>query len=165
MQYMYVNKSNKLDYRLRLGIIKRITAGWHMSRVAKRFQVSRTTVYRIYKQYQQEDVYGLEDHKPGPLRNPLHPSFYANILDLRKKTGIGACRIEKHFKKRGFSVSHNKINQILQYEGVINKKMGKRKRPKYIRYEAKNCNDQWHIDWSIDPLTKKYAWYTPYQLP
>ena len=33
--------------------------------------------------------------------------------------------------------------------------MGKRERPKYVRYEADNINDQWHIDWSVDPLTKK----------
>ena len=100
--------------------------------------------------------HGLEDHKPGPLRTALNPSFYANILEIRKKSGLGACSIEKYFKKKGFSVSHNKINQVLQYEKLTYKKMGKRKKPKYIRYEADNINDQWHIDWAIDPLTKKH---------
>lgn len=155
MQYMYVNKSNKLDYRLRLNIIKAISAKWSIKRIASRFEVSRTTVYKIKKKYMVDDVYGLEDHKPGPLSDPLNPVFYANVVFLRKKNGWGACRIEKYFKKQGFSVSHNKINQVIQYEGLTQKKMGKREKPSYVRYEADEINDQWHIDWSIDPLTKK----------
>jgi transposase InsO family protein len=125
-------------------------------RIAERFGVTRITVYRIERQYQLYGLNGLEDHKPGPLRTALNPSFYANILEIRKKSGLGACSIEKYFKKKGFSVSHNKINQVLQYEKLTYKKMGKRKKPKYIRYEADNINDQWHIDWAIDPLTKKH---------
>jgi putative transposase len=155
MQYMYINKSNKLNYRLRLNIIKAIMGNWQISKLARRFDVSRKTIYKIKQKYQNGNVYGLEDHKPGPLRTPLNPNFYANILEIRKKHSLGACGIENYFKKRGFCVTHNKINQVLQYEGLINKKMGKRKIPKYIRYEAENCNDQWHIDWSIDPLSKK----------
>jgi putative transposase len=123
--------------------------------IADMFNVSKTTIFRIKKQYTQSGLKGLEDHKPGILRIPLNPSFYANILEMRKKRGLGACSLEKYFKKKGFSVSHNKINQVFQYEGLTYKKMGKRKKPKYIRYEAKNINDQWHIDWSIDPITKK----------
>jgi len=152
---MYINKGNKLNYRTRLNIIKVILAKWSKKRIAVKFDVSRQTIYNIEKQYRKQDVCGLEDHKPGLLRTPINPSFYANILLIRKKHGYGACGIEKYFKKRGFSVTHHKINQVLQYEGLINRKMGKRKRPKYIRYEAENCNDQWHIDWSVDPLTKK----------
>jgi putative transposase len=155
MQYMYINKSNKLNYRLRLNIIKAISGGWSKERIANRFEISRTTIYNIKKKYELDSVFGLEDHKTGPMKIPLNPYFYANVVENRKKYGFGACAMERYFKKKGFSVTHNKINQVLQYEGLLNKKMGKRKKPKYIRYEAENCNDQWHIDWSIDPLTKK----------
>lgn len=155
MQYMYTNKSNKLNYRLRLNIIKAIKAGWKKTRIASRFDVSRTTIYNIKQRYEKDDVYGLEDHKTGLLRVPLNPNFYANVIEVRKKYGFGACGIEKYFKKKGFYVTHNKINQVLQYEGLLNKKMGKRIKPSYIRYESEKCNDQWHIDWSIDPLTKR----------
>ncbi len=155
MQYMYINKGNKLNYRFRLNIIKAIEVGWNKTRICNMFEVSRTTLYELQKKYKANGVYGLEDHKTGRLRIPLNPSFYANVINIRKKHGFEACGIEKYFKKRGFLVNHNKINQILQYEDLINKKMGKRKKPSYIRYEAEKCNDQWHIDWSIDPLTKK----------
>lgn len=155
MQHMYINKNNKLDYRLRFNIIKAIESNWSKKRIMEHFEVSRTTIHQIKKRYNIDGVYGLEDHKPGPLKTPINPNFYANVLEIRKKHGSGACTIEKYFKKKGFSVTHNKINQVLQYEGLLNKKMGKRTKRKYIRYEAENINDQWHMDWSIDPLTKK----------
>jgi len=112
-------------------------------------------VYKIIKKYVCDDVYGLEDHKTGILRTPLNPVFYVNVVTIRFQNGWGACRIEKYFKQKGFYVSHNKINQVLKYENLTTKKMGKRTTPKYVSYEADNINDQWHIDWSTDPSSKK----------
>lgn len=152
---MYINKSNKLTKSDRFVIIQRWNNGWFISRIAQRFKISRTTVYNIIKSYKKDGTYGLEDHKPGPLREPLNASFYANVVILRKKFDWGACRIEKYFNRKGFSVSHNKINQVIQYEGLTRKKLGKQEKPSYVKYEAEKCNDQWHIDWSVDPLTKK----------
>lgn len=155
MKYMYLNKSNKLDYTRRLGIIKFYLRNRKKSWIAQKFNVSRQTVYDIIKKYETDDIYGLEDHKTGLLRIPLNPVFYANIISIRKETGWGACRIENYFKQKGFLVSHNKINQVITYEGLTRKKMGKQTKPKYVRYEAEKNNDQWHIDWSFDPLSKK----------
>lgn len=155
MEFMYINKSNKLDYTVRLGIIKFYLRRFRKSKIAKMFGVSRQTVYEIINRYESDNVYGLEDHKTGKLRMPINPVFYANVLNIRNETSWGACRIEKYFKQKGFLVSHNKINQVIQYEGLTRKKMGKQGKPNYVRYEADNVNDQWHIDWSTDPLTKK----------
>jgi len=152
---MYVNKANKLNKKDRMTIVQRYNNGWKITRIAERFQISRQTVYDILNKYSKDDIYGLIDHKPGPELIPLNPIFYSNIVDLRKSTSWGACRVEKYFKSKGFFVSHNKINKVIQIEGFTRKKLGKQEKPKYVRYEAKNCNDQWHIDWSIDPLTKK----------
>jgi putative transposase len=155
MQYMYINKSNKLSYRDRLNIIKQHNAGRAVSRIALNFEISRQSVYKILNNFKREGIYVLEDHKPGPLKTPLNPLFYANVVNIRKKTSWGSCRIEKYFKSKGFSVTHHKINEVIQYEGLTRKKMGKKSKPKYVSYEADNINDQWHIDWSKDPLTKK----------
>jgi putative transposase len=152
---MYINKSNKLSLRQRINIIKQYNCNRSKTEIAEYFGVSRQTVYDIIKRYENDDIYGLEDHIPGNLRYSINPSFYANIIAIRNDTGWGACRIEKHFKSKGFSVTHYKINQVIQYEGLTRKKMGKREKPKYIRYEADKINDQWHIDWSKDPLSKK----------
>jgi putative transposase len=156
MEYMYINKANKLSYRDRLAIIKMIFNGnFKVVEIAKRFNITRQTVYDIKEKYNRDDFYGLEDHKTGKLKEPLNPSFYSNIVELRTKWGFGACRIEKHFNMRGFNVSHNKINQVIQYEKLTRPKMGKQGKPSYVRYEADKVNDQWHIDWSVDPLSKK----------
>ena len=152
---MYVNNSNKLSKSERFTIIQCWNNGWKTTRIAKRFSVSRTTIYKIIGRYKSDGVLGLQDHIPGKLRIPLNPNFYANVVNIREKNGWGACRIERYFKIRGFSVSHNKINQVIQYENLTRKKMGKKEKPKYISYEANNINDQWHIDWSIDPISKK----------
>jgi len=52
-------------------------------------------------------------------------------------------------------ISVIKIKQVIQQENLICKKIKKRERPKYICYKADNINDQWHIDWSINFLSKK----------
>lgn len=155
IERMYTNKSNKLTKSDRMLILQRWNNGWEKTRIAKRFGVSRQTVYDIISRYETDGIYGIVDHKPGRLKNPVNPHFYVNIVDIRKKFDWGACRIEKYFNRKGYLVSHNKINQVIQYEGLTRKKLGKQERPKYVRYEADNCNDQWHIDWSVDPLTKK----------
>ena len=141
---MHVNKSNKLTKSARFEIIKHYHNGRYVVDIAKKFKVSRTTIYTIVKKYRNNGIYGLQDHKPGRLRLLLNPIFYANILDLRKLYAWGAIRVEKYFKRKGFSVSHNKINQVIQYEGLTRKKLGKQTKPKYVRYEADNINDQWH---------------------
>lgn len=155
MKKMYVNKANKLNYKTRLEVIKFHLRHRRDAWIARKFKISRQSVKNIIKRYYEEDVFGLQDRIPGKLRESLNPIFYANVVEIRTKTGWGACRIENYFKTKGFSVSHNKINQIIQYEGLTRKKMGKRETPKYVRYEAEYVNSQWHIDWSVDPITKK----------
>ena len=155
MLKMYINKANKLSKSDRLTVIYQLNLKRKVVDIAKRLKVSRRTIYDIKKKYFLEGAFGLQDKKPGRLKEPLNSSFYANVVKLRQDNGWGACRIETYFKKRGFLVSHNKINQVIQYEGLTRKKLGKQERPKYVRYQAEKCNDQWHIDWSIDPISKK----------
>lgn len=155
MKYMYENQSTKLTYSTRLNIIKHYLRKINKQKIANKFNISRQTVYVIIKNYFRDEVYGLEDHKPGVLKQPVNSNFYANIVDLRIKTSWGACKIEKYFNQKGFFVSHNKINQVIQYENLTRKKMGKQKKPSYVSYEADKLNDQWHIDWSFDPISKR----------
>lgn len=152
---MYINAKNTLIYRRRLTIVKQYNANKKISDIAICHKISRQSVYDILARFEAEGVYGLEDHRPGTRRKSLYPVFYANVVEIRKKTGWGACRIEDFFRKKGFRVGHNMINKVIQQENLVNPKLGKIKRPKYIRYEAQANNDQWHMDWSIDPLSKK----------
>jgi transposase len=155
IEKMYVNTRNKLTYRARLQIVKQHFCCKSVTKLAQKHNVSRQTIYDVLRRFEETDVYGLEDHRPGARRETLNSSFYANIVDLRKRNGWGACRIESYFRKIGFFVGHNKINGVIQLENLTNIKLGKTSRPKYISYEAEKNNDQWHMDWSIDPISKK----------
>lgn len=154
MEFMYVNEATKLDYRQRLAIVKYRNNRWAISKIAKKLLISRTTVYAVLEKYDELGVYGLEDHRPGRRRETLNSQFYDCIVNKRKESGWGAKRLENYFRNLGFSVGHNKINRVLQTAQLIGNRKGRRVKPKYVRYEAENVNDQWHMDWSIDPLTK-----------
>ncbi len=155
MLKMYINKANKLSKNDRFSIVYQLNINRKVVDVAKRLNVSRQTIYDVRNCYLLEGAFGLQDKKPGKLAEPLNPAFYANVIDVRKKFSWGALRLENYFKKKGFLVSHNKINDVINFEGLTRKKMGKREKPSYISYQVDNPNDQWHIDWSIDPLSKK----------
>jgi putative transposase len=154
MKSMYINESTTLDYRRRLQIIKRYNYRWNKAKIARTFGVSRQTVYDIIARYEETGVYGLEDHRPGRRRETTNSQFYDLVVEKRRESGWGSKRLEKYFKSLGFHVGHNKINRILQTAGLLSNRKGKKMKPKYVRYEAENINDQWHMDWSIDPLTK-----------
>lgn len=156
IEKMYVNEKNKLCYRDRLRIIKLHQCYYRKPvQLAKRYNVSRQTIYDIISRYKQDGLSGLEDHKPGPSEMCLNHKFHDFIVQLRTSNDWGAIRLQAYVKKKGFSVSSYQIHKIIKRESVLRKKLGKRMKPKYVSYQAENCNDQWHIDWSIDPLTKK----------
>lgn len=156
IEKMYVNTHNKLTYRQRLTIVRWHMSGKSVSWLAQKFCVSRQTIYTIMNRFYNDSVYGLEDHRPGRRRAELNPVFYANVVELRNTNGWGAGRIKQYFKLQGFSVPHGQINRVIQLENLTFPKYGKKPRPKYIRYEADAINDQWHMDWSVDPLSKRH---------
>lgn len=152
VEKMYVNRKNKLNYRDRLRIIKQITVYYRKpSNLARQYGVSRQTIYAILARYKVDGLYGLEDHRPGVKRHTLNPKAYDYIIQLRDTTDYGAGKIKQHLNKEGFGVSVYRIHTVIRQESQLRRKMGKQTKPKYIRYEAENCNDLWHIDWSNDP--------------
>ena len=152
IEKMYVNETNKLTYRDRLRIIKQRTVYRRkVSVIARQYRVSRQTIYAILKRYEVDGLYGLEDHRPGVKRHTLNPVVYDYVAQLRDTTDYGAIKIQQQLNKDGFGVSVYRIHKVILQESQLRKKMGKKVKPKYIKYEAENCNDLWHIDWSMDP--------------
>lgn len=153
---MYINKRNKLSYRDRLRIIKQHQC-YHRkpTQLAKQYGVSRQTIYDIISRYKRDGLHGLEDHKPGRRDIPINPKFYEHVVQLRNIHDWGAMRIRAYAKKKGFAVSSYQIHKVIKRESTLRKKLGKRMKPKYCSYVADECNDLWHMDWSIDPLSKK----------
>ena len=118
-------------------------------RIVMAIGISRYALWKIEQRYKQDGDYGLKDHKPGRLFEPLHPRFYNLVIDEWKTYKCGARKLYAILKNKGFGVSLRKISQVLVKEG-FQKPFPKRKQPrKYKRYEWPLPNYMWHTDWHV----------------
>lgn len=112
-------------------------------------KTSRMALWKIEQRYKKYGKDGLKDHKPGRLFEPLNHKFYDLVVDQWKRNKCGARKLHAVMKRKGFTVSRRKIEQVLIKEG-FQKPFPKRKKPrKYKRYEWPLPNYMWHTDWHI----------------
>jgi len=111
--------------------------------------VSRITVWKIKKRFEKYGEYGLKDHKPGRLFEPLNNNFYDLVVQEWKKNKCGARKLFVILKKKGFGVSLRKISQVLVREGFQKSFPKRKKLRKYKRYEWPLPNYMWHTDWHV----------------
>lgn len=143
----------KLTYEKRVWIVKQILKGKQRIKVAASQQVNDRTVRNIIQTYNKFGWDGLKDHKTGRPETILNKNAEIIILDLRKRFGYGACRIEQLLKRKGFSISHRQIEKLLLRNGLVKPNIKKQKPRKWVRYELPYPNDMWHTDWTHDPFT------------
>lgn len=115
--------------------------------IAKAQKVSRITVWHIRQRVQNDGEYGLKDHKPGRLFEPLNPKFYTLVIQQWRKYKCGARKLYAVMSRNGFKVSLRKISQVLIKEGYQRPCLKRRKPRKYKRYEWPIPNYMWHTDW------------------
>ena len=117
--------------------------------ICQAMKISRMALWKIEHRYKKDGEYGLKDHNPGRLFEPLNNKFYKLVIDFWKKNKCGARKLHAIMKKKGFSVSRRKIEQVLKAEG-FQKPVKKRQKPrKYKRYEWPISNYMWHCDWHV----------------
>lgn len=146
----------KLTFEKRVWIVKQRLKGLSPSKIALSQGVSEGIVRRILRIYKEDGWDGLKDHKTGRPETMLNQNAEIIILDLRKRFGYGACRIEQMLKQRGFSIAHRQIEKVLVRNNLIVPNIKKQKPRKWVRFELPNPNDLWHTDWSHDPFTDKH---------
>jgi len=145
----------KLNLKKRMWIVKQHLRGNPTSKICLAQQVSRMTVSKLVKTYNLEGWDGLKDHKTGRSELVLNRNAEILILDLRKRFGYGACRIEHLLKQKGFSISHRQIEKLLLRNGLVTPNIKKQRPRKWVRFELPNPNDMWHTDSTYDPYTQK----------
>ena len=150
MRYMY-----KLTFEKRVWVVKKYFAGMSTSKIALSQFVTSRTVQKLVGIYKEYGWVGLEDHKTGRSELLLNPTVEIIILDLRRRFGYGACRIEQLLKQKGFSISHRQIEKVLVKNNLVVPNVKKQKARKWVRYELPNPNDLWHTDWTHCPFTDK----------
>ena len=145
----------KLTFEKRVWIVRQVLKGMPVGRIALAQKVSRITVFNIVKAHREFGWDGLKDHKTGRSETMLNSNAEVIILDLRKRFGYGACRIEHLLKQKGFGISHRQIDKLLVNNGLVIPNIKKQKARKWVRYEMPNPNDLSHTDWTYDPFTQK----------
>jgi putative transposase len=112
-------------------------------------KIHRSNIWRTKKKYEKDGDYGLKDHRPGRLFEPLNSKFYDLVVQEWKRYKCGARKLHIILKKKGFKVSLRKISQVMVKEG-LQKPCKKRRKPrKYKRYEWPIPNYMWHTDWHV----------------
>jgi putative transposase len=145
----------RLNFEKRVWIVKRRLKGDSPSKLALSQGVSESLVRRLLRVYKEYGWDSLKDHKTGRPELSLNRNAAIIILDLRKRFGYGACRIEQLLKKKGFNISHRQIEKLLLRAGLVEPNHRKQKPRKWVRYELPNPNDLWHTDWTYDPFTQQ----------
>jgi transposase InsO family protein len=129
--------------------VQQLKKGVSVKKIALSQRVSRMTVWKIKKSYDNFGDDGLKDHKAGRLFEPLNIKFYDIVLQEWKKNKCGARKLHVILKNKGYGVSLRKISQVMKKEG-LQKPFPKRQKPrKYKRYEWPLPNFMWHTDWHI----------------
>ncbi len=145
----------KLSFEKRVWIVKQLLKGNSPIKIALAQKVNRSLVYQLKEKYKDYGWDGLRDHKTGRSELQLNRNAEIIILDLRRRFGYGACRIEQLLKGKGFSISHRQIEKLLVRNGLVETNIRKQRPRKWVRFELPNPNDLWHTDWSYDPYTQK----------
>ena len=145
----------KLNFKKRVWVVKQKLKGTPVFKICQAQNISRMAVSKIMKKYCQYGWDGLKDHKTGRPETVLNENAVIIILDLRKRYGYGACRIEHLLKKKGFSISHRQIEKLLIRNDLVEPNIKKQKSRKWVRFELPLPNDMWHTDWTYDPFSQK----------
>ncbi|MFH1317358.1 MAG: IS481 family transposase [Candidatus Woesearchaeota archaeon] len=143
----------KLNFKKRVWIVNQRLKGISSSKLALAQGITCRAVREIIQKYNQFGWDGLKDHKTGRPETSLSKNARIIILDLRKRFGYGACRIEQLLKQKGFCISHRQIEKLLVRAGLVEPNVKKQKSRKWVRYELPCPNDMWHTDWSYDPFS------------
>src|SRR3989344_3488772 len=145
----------KLTFEKRVWVVKQYQKRIDVDKIDLSQQINRRCVYQILEKFKTFSWDGLKDHKTGRPETSLNSNAEIIILDLRKRFGYGACRIEQLLKGKGFSISHRQIEKLLLRNNLVEPNIRKQRPRKWVRYELPNPNDLWHTDWTYDPYTQK----------
>lgn len=130
--------------------------------IAKKYRVSRTTVYRWIERYKLEGKQGLLNRSNRPKRphpNTLSIKATKAIIRLRKRTKYGPRRIKLRLRKRGIKVSEYAIYKTLVRNNLIKKHKNRKRKYKrvYIKEPGLDVQiDTKHLD---RPASKPYRYY------
>ena len=136
----------KLDEKAIKWIIREKEKGTPTKEIAEIEGISERRVNQIYKQYKETgEIPKLK--KPERPRKELTEEEIEAIKETYEEYRCNAIVLQIILNKRGYTISKNKIHEVLRMNGYAKEEKNKRKRKKWIRYEREHSMSLWHTDW------------------
>ena len=139
----------KPEIKARLNLVKLYTETKNAGLVCRRCVISRPTLRKWFRRYQQFGIDGLAAHSRRPHSSPgkkLTPTNEKAILDLREKRKLGARRIQSELlRNHELSFSLATIHKVLTKNSVKPLKRVRRKH-RYKRYQRPIPGDRIQMD-------------------
>ncbi len=136
--------------KLRLNWIKLYKKLGHAGKVCQHYNISRFTLRKWYKRYEELGEKGLENFSSRPKTSPLQKINASNeqlILDLRKARKLGARRIQTELKRLySFSCSLATIHKVFKKHNVCLLRIKRHYRKQIKRYNCKIPGERIQMD-------------------
>ena len=133
----------RLTPATRLEMVLEVEAGWSQAEVARRFRVSRATVSKWWRRYQEEGAAGLRDRSSAPRSNPRRTTaaLEQRICAVRRSQGFGPHRIAW-----ALGIARSTAYAVLRRFGLNRLDRLHRVTRRTLRYEHPAPGDLLHID-------------------
>lgn len=126
-----------------------------ISELSQNYRVSRETVYKWIKRYQEKGLAGLTELSRAPLTHPnaTHPGITSQLIDTKLKHPYWGpkkivARLEKLHPESSWP-AHSTAGSILKKEGLVRSRHLKQHTPPYSEpfMGCNRPNDVWSIDY------------------
>lgn len=140
-----------LSLRARRTLVwKRMKHNWSVTRICSHFRINRDTFYYHWDNYKQHGWNGLAIKSKRPHVIHSTPDSLVNkVVMLRKLTRVNEKAIAAALRRKGISIAHGTVYNILDRKGLISHLDKPRKQRSYIRFQRKHPNSLWQADLTI----------------
>ena len=143
-----IKEISKMEQRYD-AVLMVIKDGFSVAEVARKFSVSRPTIYAWLAHYEQEGIDGLRNHSTRPSHSPnrIDPLVEATVVQMRLAHPTwGPVRIGHELGKNGLEApSQATIFRVLSRRGLTTLRPRKRL-PTYKRWERGRSMELWQMD-------------------
>lgn len=123
--------------------------GANRSKLSRQFDVSRKTLYKWLRRFQQAGRAGLADVSRRPQTSPARTpaAMEERVLALRDEHGWGGRKINRRLRDLGVEGAPpaSTVTAILRRHGRLDPGESRKHRP-WLRFEAEAPNDLWQMD-------------------
>lgn len=130
----------------RMEAVIRQKEGARVSALSREYGVSRQTIYKWIKRFDEEGACGLFDRSRRPRRSPnrISGKTERRIIELRLEYGWGGRNLRDLLAEEGTSVSAATVDRVIARNGLIREV--DKQRPATRRFEREAPNQLWQMD-------------------